>query len=46
VTTLVIRLMFLLSTGTSRGYNQWAGTTWPIKRGYHIMFLHQPAAQV
>jgi hypothetical protein len=36
VTTLVIRLMFLLSTGTSRGYNQWAGTTWPIKRGYHI----------
>lgn len=33
VTTYVIRLMFLLSTGTSRGYNQWAGTTWPIKRG-------------
>ncbi|KAG8466522.1 hypothetical protein KFE25_007901 [Diacronema lutheri] len=37
VTTLVIRLMFVLSTGTSRGYNQWAGTTWPIKRGYHIL---------
>ena len=36
-TTPFIRAAFLLGTGTSSGYNQWAGTLANVKRGYHII---------
>ena len=38
VTSVVIRWMFFLSTGTSGGYSQWVGTLdGEVKRGHHIL---------
>lgn len=37
VSTIFIRLGFLLATGTSGGYNQWVGCVSPTRRGYHIL---------
>jgi dimethylaniline monooxygenase (N-oxide forming) len=36
-TTLFIRGGFFLTTGSSRGFNQWAGGLKEVKRGYHII---------
>jgi len=36
LSTIVIRL-FLFLTGSSKGFNQWACETTPIRRGYHII---------
>jgi len=37
LTTYVIRVMFLLSTGTSIGYSQWTGRVKDVARGHHIL---------
>ena len=37
VTSVVIRLMFFLSTGSSVGYNQYVGRLADVKRGHHIL---------
>lgn len=52
-TTPFIRLAFLLGTGSSGGYNQWAGCLPDVKRGYHIInkstqampFINRPLKQ-
>ncbi len=37
ITTLVIRVMFFLMTGTSSGYSQYTGHVREVKRGHHIL---------
>jgi dimethylaniline monooxygenase (N-oxide forming) len=37
VSSFFIKLAFGLGTGTSAGFNQWAGELYPTKRGYHII---------
>ncbi|KAG5179313.1 hypothetical protein JKP88DRAFT_327142 [Tribonema minus] len=37
VTAVLIRVGFLLATGSSKGFNQWAGHVTPVRRGYHII---------
>eukprot|EP00123_Amoebidium_parasiticum_P012120 comp21134_c0_seq1/m.28579 comp21134_c0_seq1/g.28579 ORF comp21134_c0_seq1/g.28579 comp21134_c0_seq1/m.28579 type:complete len:556 (-) comp21134_c0_seq1:98-1765(-) len=37
ITTVLIRLGFLIFTGTTYGYNQWAAPVKHVRRGYHII---------